>query len=138
MTEPAHAPAGRSVAVAATADWRGVAGHAGRVRQWLVFAIDAHCAAEEVRRVELSPEQIFHLHKEGPHPLDGVEAVIAASAGEGFVAHLKKLGIVVALTAEADPRKAASDYAASELAAPRSRGLAALLCKVRDAFSPHR
>ena len=58
-------------------------------------------------RIELAKEQVIHhFDDNGPHPLDGVEVVIAASAGDGFIRHMAKRGAQVLLTGETDPAAA--------------------------------
>lgn len=127
------------IAVAVTSDALKVSGHAGRARHWLVFDVDQPERVGEPVRVELEPDMVFH-HFEGdaPHPLDGIEAMIAISAGDGFLKHMGKRGVEVALTAETLPAKAVADYLADRLSAPRPRPIGALLCKTLDLFSKHK
>ncbi|RAU22220.1 hypothetical protein CU669_08805 [Paramagnetospirillum kuznetsovii] len=126
------------IAVAVSNDFRKVTGHAGRARKWLVFEADGAAIAPAPARVELEAEQVFHhFDDKGPHPLDGIVAVIAISAGDGFVKHMAKRGVEVAQTAETNPAKAAADYLAQCLAAPKPRPIGALICKTLDLFSKH-
>lgn len=122
------------IAVACTADFTQIAGHAGRARRWLVFE-----DREQPRRIELASSEVFHYFDGGvPHPLDGVEAIIAQSAGESFLAKMEGKGVNAVLTAETDPAKAVSDYLGHQLAAPRPRPIGALICKAIDLFSRHK
>lgn len=126
------------IAVAVNNDFRKVAGHAGRARTWLVFEADETAIAADPGRIELAAEMVFHHFKDdAPHPLDGIDAIIAISAGDGFIKHMGKRGITVALTAETNPAKAAADYLAQCLAAPKPRPIGALICKTLDLFSKH-
>jgi predicted Fe-Mo cluster-binding NifX family protein len=126
-----------TIAVAVSSDFTKVAGHAGRSRRWLVFSADSGDAPP--RRVELESGQVFHHHEEGvPHPLDGIAAVIAQSAGEGFLNRMKARGIHAVMTAETDPAKAVADYLADHLSAPKPRPIGALMCKAFDLFSKHK
>lgn len=120
----------------ATRGFRRVAGHAGRAREWLVYeAFDG--AQLRARRVNLDAEQVFHRHRSGLHPLDGVGVIIAASAGDGFVDRMRRRGVSVALTAEHDPQRAARGWVEGRLAPPAPAGIAAWICGVRDRMLRH-
>lgn len=122
----------------ATKDYRTVAGHAGQARQWLMFETAPDRPPTLVERVELTkPQVIHHWRNEGPHPLDGIAAVITSSAGDGFVRRMEKLGIVTVMTGEVDAAQAVADWAADSVKPPKPRPIGRLLCKVRDLFSEH-
>lgn len=122
------------IAVACTADYSKVAGHAGRARRWLVFAEE-----DPPRQVQLSAKQVFHYFEGADaHPLDGVDVLIAQSAGEGFLGKMKRRGVDAVTTGETNPAKAASDYLGHRLAAPQPRPIGALVCKAIDMFSKHK
>lgn len=124
----------------ASSDFRSVSGHAGRAKRWLVFPIDETGTIATPERIELPGEQVFHYVEENgqPHPLDGIQAVITLSAGEGFIKHMEKRGTIVALTAEKDAAKAVADYLAQTLSDPKPRPIGALICKTLDIFSKHK
>ncbi len=123
----------------ATQDYRTVGGHAGQARRWLVFDAAPEQPPTLVEQVELTREQVFHhWRNEGPHPLDGIAAVIAASAGEGFIRRMEKRGVAAAMTGETDPCKAVAAWCANAVPPPKPRPIGSLLCKVRDLFSEHR
>lgn len=123
----------------ATSDFTRVAGHAGRARKWLVFTVTADGPTAAPHRVELSADAVFHYAADGqPHPLDGVDAIIAQSAGDGFLRNMEKRGIRPVLTAETDPEKAVRDLLAETVTPPRPRPIGALVCKTIDLFSKHR
>lgn len=127
------------IAVAVTSDFSKVAGHAGQARRWLLFAAGPEQAPVELARIELPKELVFHHWSgEGAHPLDGIAAVIAQSAGEGFLNRLRKRGVDPVMTAEADPLKAVADYLGHSLAPPKPRPIGSLICKLHDLFSPHK
>jgi len=92
----------------------------------------------EPQRVQLSREQLPHYFQDdGPHPLHGVEIVVAASAGDGYVRHMGKWGAQVLLTGEADPIVALKKILNGE-ALPETRfDITTTLCKLRDLFSSH-
>lgn len=124
-----------------TKDWQTVAGHAGQARRWLVYDLGtgrdyAQQGLPEPARVELETSQVLHhFEDDGPHPLDGVELVIAASAGDGFIRHMKTRGADVVLTGESNPAKAL-EAVASGADLPQQRfDITTSLCKVRDLFS---
>jgi hypothetical protein len=86
----------------ATKDWITVSGHAGQARNWLLYELSGLAPGAplpEPERIVLAKEEVLHhFQDDGPHPLDGVEIVIAGSAGDGFVRHMKKRGAEVLLT----------------------------------------
>lgn len=125
------------IAVAATTDYAKVAGHAGRSRRWLVFATGPDGAGQP-ERVELPPQMVFHHFEGDNHPLDGIEALIALSAGEGFLARMRRFGVDAVLTAERNPARAVEDYLADRLSGPRPRPVGTLICKAIDLFSKHK
>ncbi len=113
-----------------------VGGHAGQARHWLLYDTDADHAPPT--RVELDKPRVLHHWKDqGPHPLDGVDVMIATSAGDAFVRRMAKRGVEVILTGE---RNAARAFAAvrdgERLPKPRFNPHV-LLCKLRDLFSNH-
>ena len=123
----------------ASKDFTKVTGHAGQARHWLIFQVEAGAEPVEVQRLELARELTFHHYKGGePHPLEKVDALIAASAGEGFLRRLRKRGVDAVLTGEKDPRAAVADYMTGKLRPPRPRPVMSLFCKLRDRFSEHR
>jgi len=127
------------IAVAVTNDYRKVSGHAGRARHWQIFDAELPESVGQPSRIELEPTMVFHHWEEdAAHPLDGIEAIIAISAGEGFLKHMGKRDVEVALTAETDPAKAVADFLAHRLSAPKPRPIGALICKTLDLFSKHK
>jgi predicted Fe-Mo cluster-binding NifX family protein len=124
----------------ATSDFAKVAGHAGRARKWLIYTIGPDgTPAAPPERLELAAGDVFHYAENGrPHALDGVNAVIAQSAGEGFLKNMEKRGIRPVLTAEDDPAKAVRDLLAESLSPPRPRPIGSLVCKTIDLLSRHK
>lgn len=115
-----------------------VTGHAGQARRWLVFTVEDGAITGPPRAVELSKPEVFHHFKDdGPHPLDGITALIAASSGESFVRRMAKRGVDARMTAETDPEKAVRNYLDTTLPPPKPRPVTGLICKVRDIFSEH-
>jgi predicted Fe-Mo cluster-binding NifX family protein len=119
----------------ASKDFAAVSSHAGQTRHWLVYD-SAHPQTPE--RITLENGQLMHDFKDdSPHPLDGVEMVIAASAGEGFIRHMAKRGAEVILTGEKDALRALAAVLAGEVLPEMRFDPTTLLCKVRDLFSQH-
>ncbi|MCG5243895.1 NifB/NifX family molybdenum-iron cluster-binding protein [Azospirillum doebereinerae] len=90
-----------------TQDFHTIATHGGRTRRFLVFEAEPGRPPSEVARIELAEDEVLHLCGDGrPHPIDAVGLVIAGASGAGFVAHMKRRGIVPVTTTETDPIRA--------------------------------
>jgi predicted Fe-Mo cluster-binding NifX family protein len=97
----------------ASQNFRTVTGHAGKTRRFLVFEATPDQAPREVERFDLPKAQSIHeFGGDGPHPLDSVAVVIAASAGEGFIRRMAARGVIAVVTDEADPVLAVNKYVA--------------------------
>jgi predicted Fe-Mo cluster-binding NifX family protein len=126
------------IAVATKDDWSQVAGHAGKAHDWLVFDCQPGTPVPQPQRVVLTTEQLPHnFHDDGPHPLHGVEIVVAASAGDGYIRHMQKWGAQVLLTGETQPTQALEKILAGEALPDTRFDITTTLCKVRDLFSRH-
>jgi predicted Fe-Mo cluster-binding NifX family protein len=126
------------IAIATKDDWSGVSGHAGQTRTWLVFDCQPGQPIPTPCSIQLTKEQLPHnFRDEGPHPLHGVEIVVAASAGDGYLRHMEKWGAKVLLTGETDPRIALEKILAGEALADTRFDITTTLCKLRDLFSRH-
>ena len=125
----------------ATKDYNAVSGHAGQARQWLVYDLSQHRSNQLLpapRRIDLDKEQLLHVFEDdGPHPLDGIDLVVCASAGDGFIRHMKKRGAEVLLTGESDPALAITCILAGESLPDPRFDITTTLCKIRDLFSRH-
>ena len=123
----------------ATKGFTEVSGHAGQTRQWLVYDLSEHRANQLLPapwRVDLAKEQVLHVFEDNaPHPLDGIDIVVCASAGEGFIRHMKKRGAEVLLTGESDPALAITRILAGEALPDPRFDITTTLCKLRDLFS---
>lgn len=126
------------IAVATKDHWSRVSGHAGQARDWLVFDCQPGAPLPEPQRIELTKEQLpHHCQDTGPHPLHGVEIMVAASAGDGYIRHMEKWGAQVLLTGETAPLTALQKIMAGEALADTRFDLTTTLCKLRDLFSRH-
>ena len=126
------------VAIATHKDWSQVSGHAGQAREWLLFDCQSDQPLPEPQRITLTKEQLPHHFKDdGPHPLHGVDLLIAGSAGDGFLRHMAGWGAQVLLTGETDPRAALQKVLAGEALPDTRFDVTTTLCKVRDLFSRH-
>ena len=91
-------------------NFRTITAHAGKSRRFLLFDATTPCSPQECERIELAAEMVFHNFRGGPHPLDGVAAILTASAGGGFVARMAARGTEVVVCGGSDPRSAVRDY----------------------------
>jgi hypothetical protein len=126
------------IAIATKDNWTRVSGHAGQTRDWLVFDCEPSQPIPEPLRVQLSKEQLPHYFQDdGPHPLHGVEIVVAASAGDGYFRHMGKWGAQVLLTGEDEPIVALKKILNGEALPDTRFDITTTLCKLRDLFSSH-
>lgn len=125
----------------ATDNYTRVAGHAGKARHWLLYLLHGHTPQQLLPAptlIKLAPEQVMHHFKDdAPHPLDGVDLVVAGSAGEGFIRHMRERGADVLLTGEDDPATALTQILAGEALPDPRFDITTTLCKLRDLFSRH-
>ena len=91
-------------------NFKSVTGHAGKSRRFIVFKVGTPCDIPEVVWLDLPMEMSFHEFSGGTHPLDDMDVILTASAGQGFVAKLAQRGVEVITCGETDPRKAVRDY----------------------------
>lgn len=120
------------IAIAAK-DFTTVSNHAGQARQWLLYDCRPGSPLPVGQRIELAKEQVIHhFDDKAPHPLDGVEVVIAASAGDGFIRHMAKRGTQVLLTGETDPAAALARVQAGEVLPDTRFDPTLILCKLKD------
>jgi len=126
------------IAIATQANGTQVSGHAGQATHWLVYDCQPGAPLPEPQHIQLSKAQLPHHFKDdGPHPLHGVELVVAASAGDGYIRHMEKWGAQVLLTGESDPPTALKKILAGEALADTRFDITTTLCKLRDLFSRH-
>lgn len=126
------------IAVACNSDLTQTTGHAGRAKHWLLYD---DSQMDQPQSIHLKSDEVFHYFEgedEGEHPLCRVDAIIAQSAGEGFLNKMKKRGVDAVMSGETDPAKAVADYLAQQLAPPKPRPIGQLVCKVVDMFSKHK
>ena len=125
----------------ATDNYTRVAGHAGKARHWLLYLLHGHTPQQLLPAptlIKLAPEQVMHHFKDdAPHPLDGVDLVVAGSAGEGFIRHMRERGADVLLIGEDDPATALTQILAGEALPDPRFDVTTTLCKLRDLFSRH-
>ena len=108
-------------------NFRTVTGHAGKSRRFLIYALEPGRAPQEVDRLDLPKELSLHEYHGDDHPLftRGLNAVLTASAGAGFMQRLGRHGIRVITTAESDIDKALAALANGDAlppAAPHEHG----------------
>jgi predicted Fe-Mo cluster-binding NifX family protein len=96
-------------------NFRTVTGHAGMARRFIVYDAAAATGVAELARLDLARDQAFHGFAGGAHPIDGVEVLLTAGSGEGFVAKMAARGIRVVKTGQADPVKAVEELLRGEV-----------------------
>jgi predicted Fe-Mo cluster-binding NifX family protein len=122
----------------ATRHFETVSGHAGQTREWLVYDCLPDRPIPAPARITLTKAQLPHHFKDdGPHPLHGVEVVIAGSAGDGYVRHMAEWGAQVLLTGETVPQAALAKILAGQALPDTRFDPTTMLCKLRDLFSRH-
>jgi predicted Fe-Mo cluster-binding NifX family protein len=124
----------------ATDDFERVSGHAGQASRWLVYDHLPPQGLSSARAIELAREQVFHHWEEDaatPHPLDGVEVIVARSAGDGFLRRMQKRGVSVLLTSETLADAAILKVIAGDALPDPRWDASQLLCRLRDLFSRH-
>ncbi|SIS54947.1 NifB/NifX family molybdenum-iron cluster-binding protein [Phaeovulum vinaykumarii] len=100
----------------ASQNFRTVTSHVGRTRRFFLFEAEPGAPVREVGRLDLPKGMALHDYKgDGPHPLYEVDAVIAASVGEGFARRMSMRGIAAAATSEPDPVAAAQAFVEGRL-----------------------
>jgi len=84
--------------------------HAGRCRKfWIYETLPDSVSSKEL--LELSKEQSFHESSpHAPHPLDGVNVLIAGNMGAGLIHRLEAKGIRAVITPETNPDKSVTAY----------------------------
>lgn len=96
-----------------------VTGHAGKARRFVVFDASLPSDPEEVGRIDLPREMAMHEFAGGAHPLDEMDVIIAASAGEGFVRKLSQRGVKVVVTGEHDMLQAVRNFLSGRSVPPK-------------------
>ena len=64
----------------------------------------------EIARIDINEDQTIHNFQGGAHPLDGIEVLIAGSAGGCFVARMQKRGITTVVARDIPPATAVAAY----------------------------
>jgi predicted Fe-Mo cluster-binding NifX family protein len=98
-------------------NFKSVTGHAGKSRRFIVFNVGVPCDSPEVVWLDLPLDMSIHEFSGDAHPLDDMDVILTASAGQGFVTKLAQRGVQVITCGESDPRKAVRDYLTGELQA---------------------
>ncbi len=94
---------------------RTITAHAGKARKFLVFEAVGTDGLAPIAPITVPKEMSIHAHPvDQPHPLDGVDVLITASCGQGFLDKMSRRGIKVLQTSEEDPVRAAEAAARNE------------------------
>lgn len=119
-------------------DGSSVSGHAGQARLWLLYQAEPGEEPGAPRRVVLDRTQVFHHFEDrAAHPLDGVNVIVSASAGDGFLRRMRERGVDVVLTSQKDSALAVAAVLAGHTLPERRWDLLQYFCALRDLFSTH-
>ncbi|MCB1787764.1 MAG: nitrogen fixation protein [Gammaproteobacteria bacterium] len=88
-------------------NFRTITGHAGKTRRFLIFEPQADGTVRETGRLDLPKAMSLHEFRGDDHPLFGLDVVVTAGCGEGFLRRLGAHGVRVVATSEPDPATAA-------------------------------
>jgi predicted Fe-Mo cluster-binding NifX family protein len=94
----------------ASEDFQSISGHAGHAARFLVYEAETGKEPVEVARIDLNEDQTIHNFQGGAHPLDGVEVLIAGSAGGCFVERMQARGITTVVAKNITPAMAVAGY----------------------------
>ncbi len=85
-------------------NFRTITPHAGMARRFMIFETAADNQIIQTGQLDLPKEMAMHEHSsQAPHPIDGIDALITASCGQGLAQKLAARGIRVIVTSETDP-----------------------------------
>ena len=97
-----------------------ITGHAGKCRKFWLYDIE-HQQVQSKQLIELPLDQSFHevahatTASATPHPLDGIQVLIAGGMGQGLQNRLKHKGIRAVATSETQPDQAVAAWLAGTL-----------------------
>lgn len=94
-------------------NFRTITPHAGMARRFMIFETVADNQIIQTGQLDLPKEMAMHEHSShAPHPIDGIDALITGSCGEGLAKKLAARGIRVFVTSETDPMTAVTAFVA--------------------------
>ena len=99
-------------------NFRTVTGHAGKARRFLLYETSGHGQVKETGRLDLPKAMSMHEFHGDDHPLFGLDVVITAGCGDGFIRRMYAKGVTVIATSETDPARAAELIAAGKSLSP--------------------
>jgi len=97
-----------------------ITGHAGKCRKFWLYELEGQ-QIKNKQLVELPLSQSFHevahatTASAAPHPLDGIQVLIAGGMGQGLQNRLKHKGIQAIATSETQPDQAVAAWLAGTL-----------------------
>lgn len=95
-------------------NFKSVTGHAGKSRRFIIFDVGSPCDVPEVVWLDMPMDMSIHEFSGGRHPLDEMDIIVTASAGQGFISKMAQRGIRVVISEEKDPYQAVRDCLAGE------------------------
>lgn len=93
-------------------NFKNVTGRAGESRRFIIFEVDVPCDVPAIAWLHLPTKMSFQVFSGGRHPLDDMDFILTANAGQRFVEELAHRGVQVITCDESDPRKAVRDFLA--------------------------
>ncbi len=91
-------------------NFKTITNHAGKARRFIIFNVSETGDIEELSRLDLPQEMAFHNFIGNEHPLDGVDVLLSASFGMGFMNKMARRGIKASLVNNSDIKLAIADF----------------------------
>ena len=88
-------------------NFRTITGHAGKSRRFIVFDSQEDGSVQQADRLDLPKEMSLHEFHGEQHPLFDLDVLITGGCGQGFRQRLLAQGVLVIVTGETDPIRAA-------------------------------
>ena len=99
-------------------NFRTITGHAGKTRRFLIYEGEPGGEPREIERLDLPKEMAMHQFRGDDHPLFGLDWLITAGCGAGFIQRLAAHGVQVVVTGEQEPAQAVRKLLRGEPLAP--------------------
>ena len=91
-------------------NFKTITNHAGKARRFIILNVNEDGSFEELTRLDLPQEMAFHNFQGNEHPLDGVDALLSASFGMGFMNKMARRGITASLVNSTDIKTAIEEF----------------------------
>ncbi len=101
-------------------NFRSITGHAGKTRRFLIFETQDDGSVQMRERLDLPKDMSLHEYHGTQHPLFTLDVLITGGCGQGFRQRLQSQGVLVMVTGETDPVRAAEACAQGRELPPAS------------------